>query len=208
MSFLSSAKHDPQGRSGEDDYNKRTIDSRVANECLSLPKQRKTKRRTPLGCNRVPYPFVKASQHPRAIVIKPTHGDFLNGLVVEFSEKGICGFDAEKNSWCSRESSPDWDQCLMLEEFDELWNEIWDSILEKVSMSPIWKSECYNEASHNCFTFVLAFLRALDCGELSEKAKDPKLFCKQYVVPRTSAAGKYISLYRQLKRQNYFVQNQ
>lgn len=78
----------------------------------------------------------------------------------------------------------------------------------QVSLSPLWEAERYNEERHNCFTFVLAFLRALDCGELSEKAHDPKLFCKQYVVPRTSAAGKYISLYRQLKRQNYFIQNQ
>ncbi|KAI8427604.1 hypothetical protein MSG28_002097 [Choristoneura fumiferana] len=100
---------------------------------------------------RVPYPFVKASQHPRAIVMKPTHGDFLN---------------------------------------------------------PLWEADRYNEERHNCFTFVLAFLRTLDCGELSEKARDPKLFCKQYVVPRTSAAGKYISLYRQLKRQDYFIQSQ
>ncbi|KAI8427608.1 hypothetical protein MSG28_002097 [Choristoneura fumiferana] len=77
-----------------------------------------------------------------------------------------------------------------------------------VSLSPLWEADRYNEERHNCFTFVLAFLRTLDCGELSEKARDPKLFCKQYVVPRTSAAGKYISLYRQLKRQDYFIQSQ
>uniref|UniRef100_A0A2A4K8T1 MKRN2 opposite strand protein n=1 Tax=Heliothis virescens TaxID=7102 RepID=A0A2A4K8T1_HELVI len=150
---------------------------------------------------RVPYPFVKASQHPRAIVMKPTHGDFLN-------EEGIHGVDPMTKKWSNFDSSSDWDQCLLLEQFDELWNEIWDSVLLKVSQSPLWEAHRYNEERHNCFTFVLAFLRALDCGELSEKARDPKLFCKQYVVPRTSAAGKYISLYRQLKRQNYFIQNQ
>lgn len=31
---------------------------------------------------RVPYPFVKASQHPRAIVMKPTHGDFLKYVML------------------------------------------------------------------------------------------------------------------------------
>lgn len=155
---------------------------------------------------------------------------------MEFSEEGIRGVDPMTKKWSSCDSSSDWDQCLLLEQFDELWNEIWDSVLLKVckhcvyepkimlftfhklliyhcwlfqvSQSPLWEAERYNEERHNCFTFVLAFLRALDCGELSEKARDPKLFCKQYVVPRTSAAGKYISLYRQLKRQNYFIQNQ
>ncbi|CAG5056621.1 unnamed protein product [Parnassius apollo] len=173
---------------------------------------------------RVPYPFVKASQHPRAIVMKPTHGDFLNdyynskdlhigvtnshGCVIEFSEEGIRGVDPETKKWSNSDTGSDWDQCLMLEQFDELWNEIWDSVLLKISVSPLWEADRYDEERHNCFTFVLAFLRALECGELSEKAQDPKLFCKQYVVPRTSAAGKYISLYRQLKRQNYFIQNQ
>ncbi|XP_050362310.1 MKRN2 opposite strand protein [Nymphalis io] len=173
---------------------------------------------------RVPYPFVKASQHPRAIVMKPTHGDFLNdyynskdlhigvtnsqGYVVEFSIEGIRAVDPVTKKWSECETSVDWDQCLLLEQFDELWNEIWDSVLLKVSLRSLWEAERYNEERHNCFTFVLAFLRALDCGELSDRARDPKLFCKRYVVPRTSAAGKYISLYRQLKRQSYFIQNQ
>lgn len=173
---------------------------------------------------RVPYPFVKASQHPRAIVIKPTHGDFLNdyynskdlhigvtnslGNVIEFSEKGVSGVDVATQKWSAIDTRPAWDQCLLLEQFDELWNEIWDGILLKVSSSPLWEPNRYHEDHHNCFTFVLSFLRALECGELSEKAEDPKLFCKQYVIPRTSAAGKYISLYRQLKRQSFFIQNQ
>ncbi|XP_053606931.1 MKRN2 opposite strand protein isoform X2 [Plodia interpunctella] len=130
------------------------------------------------------------------------------GRVVEFCEEGIRGVDTNTKKWSSRDTTAEWDQCLLLEQFDELWNEIWDSVLLKVSLSPLWEADRYNEDRHNCFTFVLAFLRALDCGELSEKAQDPKLFCKQYVVPRTSAAGKYISLYRQLKRQSYFIQNQ
>ncbi|KOB69131.1 Uncharacterized protein OBRU01_15835 [Operophtera brumata] len=102
---------------------------------------------------RVPYPFVKASQHPRAIVMKPTHGDFLNdyynskdlhigvtnsqGCVIEFSEEGIRGVDLGTKKWNNIDSSSEWDQCLLLEQFDELWNEIWDSILLKVS---VWKS--------------------------------------------------------------------
>lgn len=55
-----------------------------------------------------------------------------HGYVVEFSEEGICGVDTASTKWGTREPSADWDQCLLLEQFDELWNEIWDSVLMKV----------------------------------------------------------------------------
>lgn len=31
------------------------------------------------------------------------------------------------------------------------------------------------------------------------------LFCEKYIVPRTTAAGKYISLYRKIRDQGYYV---
>lgn len=54
------------------------------------------------------------------------------GYVLEFSEEGIKGVDQVTKKWSNREISLDWDQCLLLEQFDELWNEIWDSVLLKV----------------------------------------------------------------------------
>lgn len=54
------------------------------------------------------------------------------GCVVEFSEDGIKGVDPATGKWSSIDSSADWDQCLLLEQFDELWNEIWDGVLLKV----------------------------------------------------------------------------
>lgn len=54
------------------------------------------------------------------------------GCVVEFSEEGIRGVDLMTKKWSSCDSSVEWDQCLLLEQFDELWNEIWDSVLLKV----------------------------------------------------------------------------
>lgn len=54
------------------------------------------------------------------------------GYVLEFSEEGIRGVDPVMKKWSNCEISLDWDQCLLLEQFDELWNEIWDSVLLKV----------------------------------------------------------------------------
>lgn len=54
------------------------------------------------------------------------------GCVVEFSEEGIRGVDPVTKKWSGCETSEHWDQCLLLEQFDELWNEIWDGVLLKV----------------------------------------------------------------------------
>lgn len=54
------------------------------------------------------------------------------GYVVEFSEEGIRAVDPVTKKWSECETSLDWDQCLLLEQFDELWNEIWDGVLLKV----------------------------------------------------------------------------
>lgn len=57
------------------------------------------------------------------------------GCVVEFSEQGIKGVNPATRKWSSIDSSADWDQCLLLEQFDELWNEIWDGVLLKVCIA-------------------------------------------------------------------------
>lgn len=61
------------------------------------------------------------------------------GSVVEFSEEGIQGLDSITKKWSNCETSADWDQCLLLEQFDELWNEIWDSVLLKVWWLSLFK---------------------------------------------------------------------
>lgn len=58
----------------------------------------------------------------------------------------------------------------------------------------------YNEAEFNCYTFVLSFLRSLRYGRLSEAADNRTEFCEKFIIPRTTAAGKYISLFRKLRQ--------
>ncbi|VEN43862.1 unnamed protein product [Callosobruchus maculatus] len=159
---------------------------------------------------RVPYPFVKASQYSCAIVIKPTTGDFLNdyfnstdlhigvttseGTIVEFDRHGL-----------RKHRSDQWGQCLLLEQVASFWSEHWDSTLERVCHQSSWSAKDYDEDRHNCYSFVLRFLVALDYGSLSVSARSRTEFCEKYVVPRTTSAGKYISLYRKLKIYQFYV---
>jgi len=68
-------------------------------------------------------------------------------------------------------------------------------------------SKCYryNEETFNCYTFVLTFLRNLCYGNLSKAATSRTMFCENFIVPRTTAAGKYISLYRKLSDMGCYI---
>ncbi|CAH1098436.1 unnamed protein product [Psylliodes chrysocephalus] len=157
---------------------------------------------------RVPYPFIKASQYPCAVVIKPTTGDFLNdyhnskdlhigvttsdGKIVEFDRHGL-----------RNHKTTQWNQCLLLEQVPGPWRDHWDNVLKLVSAQKCWSSDIYREDTHNCFSFVLTFLVTLGYGNLSLAAKSKTNFCEKFIIPRTSSAGKYISLYRRLKNGIY-----
>ncbi|KAJ3633882.1 hypothetical protein MTP99_010801 [Tenebrio molitor] len=83
---------------------------------------------------RVPYPFIRASQYPCSVIIKPTSGDFLNdyynsmdlhigvttstGTIVEFDKNGL-----------RRHRSEQWGQCLLLDQAPGSWTEHWDNTL-------------------------------------------------------------------------------
>ncbi|PSN38459.1 hypothetical protein C0J52_15613 [Blattella germanica] len=129
---------------------------------------------------RIPYPFVRAIQHPCAIVIKPTTGDFL--------QTGM------------------WGQCLVVEGAAGPWSDHWDTTLKAIADQDCWSPLRYNEESFNCYTFVLTFLRNLRYGNLSKAATSRTAFCENFIIPRTTAAGKYISLYRKLSDLGCYVQ--
>ena len=68
-----------------------------------------------------------------------------------------------------------------------------------VTSSPQWTVEAYDAEEHNCFAFVLAFLRSLKQNPLSTHANQKLDFCTHYVLPKTTLAGKYICLYRKVQ---------
>lgn len=161
---------------------------------------------------RIPCPFVTASQHPCSIVMKPTAGDFLNdyfnsmnlhigvttsqGIVVEFDKNGL------------HQGNTFWNECLVLDGVSKPWSDHWDSTLRQICASnETWTAQKYDEESFNCYNFVLAFLCELKHSKLSQTASNRTLFCETFIVPRAVAAGKYISLYRKLRKNDCVIYN-
>ena len=112
---------------------------------------------------------------------------------------------------------------------DPDWSEYWDICLENTvrkeqagqkrkSSANVqdhgWSKEEYDEEEHNCFAFVLNFLKVLKQNPISSEANNKLEFCRKYVLPKTALAGKYICLYRKIKDsasgnkvQNVYVPN-
>ncbi|KAH8325722.1 hypothetical protein KR067_005474 [Drosophila pandora] len=167
---------------------------------------------------RLPYPFVRATQHPCAIVLRPSTGDFLNDynnatdlhIAVTTSGGDIVEFDRIGLRRHRRDDNPtEWRQSLLVGDVPEPWHDFWDEVLQQICAQSVrWSIASYEEETHNCYAFVLAFLQALGHAPLSEAARSKTAFCEQCIVPRTTTAGKYISLYRKLRRSGVYVHRQ
>lgn len=162
---------------------------------------------------RLPYPFSKPHENPCSIILRPTHGDFLNdyynsmdlhigvttsrGSIVEFDKRGMSVSTA----------ATEWNQSLIVDALPEPWHDHWDSILDAMNTSDNcqWTADHYQEDEYNCYTFVLEFLSRLGYGTLSTFAQNRNRFCEHYIIPRTTAAGKYISLYRKIRDHGYYI---
>ncbi|XP_055838436.1 MKRN2 opposite strand protein [Episyrphus balteatus] len=162
---------------------------------------------------RLPYPFIRASQYPCGIVLRPTTGDFLNDynnsmdlhIGVTTSHGSIVEFD--RNGLQRRSDNNAWWQCLLVGDVPDPWHDLWDDVLMQICKQPHWTIDHYNEETYNCYTFVLKFLEALGYAGLSEAAQSKTVFCEKYIVPRTTTAGKYISLYRKLMESGLYMHN-
>lgn len=168
---------------------------------------------------RLPYPFIKPYQHPCSIILRPTNGDFLNdyfntmdlhigltsskGVIYEFDRYGLRKTLAKKTDSAALQ----WAQSLLVETVPESWHEHWDNTLKELDkcQEKDWTATTYLEDSYNCYTFVLKFLQLLGYGTLSKMAQNRTEFCEQYIIPRTTAAGKYISLFRKIRDNGFFI---
>lgn len=166
---------------------------------------------------RLPYPFIKPHQYPCSIILRPTHGDFLNdyfnamnlhiglttsnGTIIEFDQSGL------HKTFSTQSDTSRWSQSLVVETVPEPWYEHWDDVLREIEkdIHTKWTSTAYHEDSFNCYTFVLDFLQHLKYGTLSAAAQNRTTFCERYIVPRTTAAGKYISLYRKIRDHGFYI---
>ena len=162
---------------------------------------------------RLPSPFVHSREARYCVVLKPTHGTFLEdylnaanlhvgvtdslGAVFDFNEKGV------------NRSIEGWDQCVcvtVLRSYSEKCTAIWDPKLHQHSASDAWLSRKYSQTDNNCYDFVLSFLRLLRLHDnIPSMGSRPK-FCEKFIVPKTTEAARYISLYRKLLAEDVSVQ--
>lgn len=156
---------------------------------------------------------MKASQNPCSIVLRPTQGTFLddfgnssdlhiavtnsNAEIVEFNIPGL-------KILSQTETNTEWSQCLVIERVAPSWFSLWDEKLLSM-IDGFWKTAKYHEQNLNCYSFVLSFLKSLNYGELSIHSQDKKLFSETYVIPKTTKAAKYISTYRNIVKNNIFI---
>lgn len=61
----------------------------------------------------------------------------------------------------------------------------------------------YHPTLHNCYDFVLSFLKEMspECQDFVEK----DTFCNTYILPRTTKAAHYIDLYRNVVANGFVV---
>ncbi|XP_076341354.1 MKRN2 opposite strand protein-like [Tachypleus tridentatus] len=120
------------------------------------------------------------------------------GVVYEFDKEGLLTGNNE-----------DWVECLavpVVAKCDNTWKEFWDYTLQVVSTQEKWDCSRYDEENHNCYTFVLTFLRTLQVKELKPSLQNKMRFCMDFIIPRTRGAAKYIALFRILQKDGVCVQ--
>lgn len=169
---------------------------------------------------RVPYPFVRASQSPCSLVIKPTRGDFLHDyrsnrdlhIGVTDSEGRVFEYEMEG---LHSDYTSSWSQCLAIpiisdssNRLDPVWQEYWDFTLHTLANESVWSEDRYDETTFNCYSFVVDFLQRLGPPGLDVKTLSKTSLCSQLLLPHTVPAAKYISLYRSLLKDKVLpVQN-
>lgn len=129
-----------------------------------------------------------------------------NGTIYEFDVKGLVKTPFNNRTVALKDES--WDQCLVIAQVPESWYDRWDEVLEQISTDQSWSEEMYEKDSHNCYSFVLGFLKALEYGEFSALCHDKLLFSERIVASKTQNAAKYITIHRKLQGCNYFTEEQ
>ncbi|XP_043282898.1 MKRN2 opposite strand protein [Venturia canescens] len=158
---------------------------------------------------RIPCPFAEASGNPCALVVKPSFGNFLQdykptddlhigltnsvGRIFEFDARGLTINDLTK-----------WKNCLVINtSVPESWYSRWDEVLEELCTGSNWNLVNYNPTSYNCFDFVMNFLTLLNYKDLT--FLDKTTLCSSFVLPKLRDVLRYVSLYRNLQSNEYYV---
>ncbi|KAH8021627.1 hypothetical protein HPB51_016023 [Rhipicephalus microplus] len=101
-----------------------------------------------------------------------------------------------------------WPQCIavpVITDEGTAWHEFWDYTLSVTESQDAWDSKRYDEKEHNCYSFVIAFLRNLQIPQLRPSLKDKLTFSSDFLVPQTRNVARYIALYRKLMQDGTYV---
>ncbi|XP_074860977.1 MKRN2 opposite strand protein isoform X3 [Carettochelys insculpta] len=120
-----------------------------------------------------------------------------NGLVYNYNETGI------------HRAELGWEQCISIPlvqpDLNSLLNQ-WDKYLEDFSTGEAWFFHRYDEHHHNCYTYALTFINCI----LAVQGKQPMSkseFTERFVIPQTRKASKYITLYREVAENYFYIGN-
>lgn len=162
----------------------------------------------------VPSPF-KHSKDARAcaVLVIPASGTFLHDY--ENSSNlhiGIRNSYGEVYSFDERGVRVDtgWEQCIVVEmkfEISTSNSGKYDTILERSCSSPMWDKNTYHAVDYNCYDYVLIMLAKMTHNGSLLPGLNKQKFCDHYLLPKTTKAAKYISMYRHIVRQGFLVVN-
>jgi hypothetical protein len=162
----------------------------------------------------IPYPFVPAAKAPCSVLIRPTDGDFLhfyqNAADLHIGLTNSSGeiYEFDKHGMNVGTKTQMWGQSLVIPIVAQSslnWREYWDYTLNVCSRMDKWTAEQYSQEDNNCYSFVMTFLKMLQVKELKPSLTSKTQFCKDFIVPRTKNAAKYIALYRQVIKEGVAV---
>ncbi|XP_032064720.1 MKRN2 opposite strand protein isoform X2 [Thamnophis elegans] len=118
-----------------------------------------------------------------------------NGLVYNYNETGIT--IAEYG----------WEQCvsipLVQPDMYGLLNQ-WDTYLGQFSATDIWLPHRYEECFHNCYTYALTFINCVLSAQKQQQMNKNE-FAEKFVIPRTRKASKYITIYKEICKNGFYV---
>ncbi|XP_048781185.2 MKRN2 opposite strand protein-like [Ostrea edulis] len=160
-------------------------------------------------------PLSRAGESPVSLVVKPTVGTFLRdydnstnlhigvtdtkGTVYDYDEDGV------------HVGVSGWEQCLVI----SLSNrglaphiiQVWDATLQHIANSKMWTKSNYIEDRHNCFDFVIAFLRQVGFSRENLSAGSRSAMTHDIILPQMSKVTQYITIYRNVERNSYICQD-
>lgn len=159
----------------------------------------------------IPSPFINGHTEKCSFLLKPTTGTFLRGydgssdlhvgitnttgLVFNYNETGV------------HVAEHGWEQCvsvpLVQPDMYSLLKQ-WDVYLEKFSAQAIWLPHRYEEHLHNCYTYALTFINSVLSAQ-GKKQMNKSEFTERFVIPRTRKASKYITIYKEICNNGFYV---